>query len=482
MSEKTHVLIVEDTLSLALTYASQLEAAGCVVELAGSGADAQQQLASRHGGQAFDVILLDLGLPDTDGLELMASTPEMTEQTSTVVITADGSINRAINAMRLGAYDFLVKPVAPERLVTTVDRAGERRRLENELVLARQVQRRESFQGFIGASDAMQVVYRAIENVANSKATVFVTGESGTGKEVTAEAIHNVSQRREGRFVAINCGAIPENLLESELFGHVKGAFTGALEHRTGAAKEASGGTLFLDEICEMELKLQVKLLRFLQTGMIQPVGSSRAVPVDVRVICATNRDPLVEMQAGRFREDLFYRLSVLPIELPPLRERDDDVVLLAQGFVDRFSAEENKSFEPLGEAVLTLLRRHRWPGNVRELQNEVRRAVVMSAGPTLSLETLNVTTSASPPGYRTAEANPALDSAPSPSGDDESLAGLSFQGLTLEQIEKMAIENAIARNNGSIPGAARDLAVSPSTLYRKLEKWSVGGATSSLS
>ncbi|MED5295104.1 MAG: sigma-54 dependent transcriptional regulator [Pseudomonadota bacterium] len=474
MSEGTYVLIIEDTVSLALTFAGQLEAAGCTVEMADSGAEARQQLTRSQ--RPFDVILLDLNLPDGDGLELLESTPQMARDSSVVVITADGSISRAIQAMRSGAYDFLVKPVAPERLTTTVVRAGQHRMLEREVQVARRIKKRDRFQGFVGGSDAMQVVYRAIENVANSKATVFVTGESGTGKEVTAEAIHAISQRSKGHFVAINCGAIPENLLESELFGHVKGAFTGALDNRVGAAKEADGGTLFLDEICEMELKLQVKLLRFLQTGMIQRVGSSRPEAVNVRVICATNRDPIAEVQAGRFREDLFYRLSVLPIELPPLRERGDDVVLLAQVFLDRFAAEEGKTFDPLEAAAIRRLQRYGWPGNVRELQNMMRRAVVMSSGPDLSLAPLlpqevSSAPQASPPspvGYGAAQAA----EPPSPGAKPVDVEA-SFDGMTLAQIERLVIERAISLNHGSVPGAARALAVSPSTLYRKLERWS---------
>ncbi|QFU00715.1 Regulatory protein LuxO [Halomonas sp. THAF5a] len=473
MSESTYVLIIEDTVSLALTFAGQLEAAGCTVEMADSGAEARQQLT--RSPRPFDVILLDLNLPDGDGLELLESTPQMARDTSVVVITADGSISRAIQAMRSGAYDFLVKPVAPERLTTTVVRAGQHRMLEREVQVARRIKKRDRFQGFVGGSDAMQVVYRAIENVANSRATVFVTGESGTGKEVTAEAIHAISQRSKGRFVAINCGAIPENLLESELFGHVKGAFTGALDNRVGAAKEADGGTLFLDEICEMELKLQVKLLRFLQTGMIQRVGSCRPEAVNVRVVCATNRDPAAEVQAGRFREDLFYRLSVLPIELPPLRERGDDVVLLAQAFLDRFAAEEGKAFDPLDAAAVDQLRRYAWPGNVRELQNTMRRAVVMNPGPALSLAPL-LPREASPVPQATPASPGGLGAVPSaappldgPSVDPEA----AFDGMTLAQIERRVIERAISLNHGSVPGAARALAVSPSTLYRKLERWS---------
>ncbi|MES1941391.1 Fis family two component sigma54 specific transcriptional regulator [Salinisphaera sp. T5B8] len=464
MNSSLRVLIVEDTASLAMTFAGQLEAVGCEVDVVGDGSEARRLV--EHARQPYDVILLDLKLPDCDGLQLLEMAPEFVEQSSVVVITADGSINRAIQAMRLGAYDFLVKPVAPERLTTTVNRAGERRMLEREVSVARRLNRRERFHGFVGASDAMQAVYRAIENVANSKATVFVTGESGTGKEVTAEAIHQISDRSSGNFVAINCGAIPENLLESELFGHVKGAFTGALENRIGAAKEADGGTLFLDEICEMELKLQVKLLRFLQTGMIQRVGSSRPEAVNVRVICATNRDPAAEVAAGRFREDLFYRLSVLPIELPPLRQRGDDIALLAQSFLDRFAAEENKQFDTLTNELVAQLKRHSWPGNVRELQNAIRRAVVMSAGPQLSLP-------ANVGGEPARAAMTTQTTQPAEAADtDTPLPPSGFDGMTLEEIERWAIERAIERCGGSIPAAARVLDTSPSTLYRKRERW----------
>lgn len=473
MTESPRVLIVEDTASLALTYAGQLEAAGCRVEMAASGAEAGQHLI--RSPQPFDVILLDLGLPDGDGLELLKARPEMVRDSSVVVITADGSINRAIEAMRCGAHDFLVKPTAPERLTTTVVRAGQHRMLEREVQQVRRISRRDRFQGFVGASDAMQAVYRAVENVAASKATVFITGESGTGKEVTAEAIHALSPRSSGRLVAINCGAIPENLLESELFGHVKGAFTGALEHRDGAAREANGGTLFLDEICEMDLKLQVKLLRFLQTGTIQKVGSSRPEAVDVRVICATNRDPALEVREGRFREDLFYRLSVLPIELPPLRERGDDVVVLAQHFLERFAKEEGRTFEPLDAEASEQIRQHPWPGNVRELQNVIRRAVVMSSGTTLSLGALL----AMP--LTTAETLPVSPASASSTSSTASLETpvdhhvdplAAFDGLTLAEIERRIIDRALAHHDHSVPGAARTLGLSPSTLYRKLERW----------
>lgn len=464
MSAAARILVVEDIASLAMTYAAQLEAAGYEVDIADCGAAATAAI-NALGTQAYDVMLLDLQLPDCDGLDWLAAADGLVGKTSVIVVTADGSVTRAIEAMRVGAYDFLVKPLATERLTTTVRNAVERRRLEREVEAGRKLVARDRFEGFVGRSNPMQTVYRAIESVADSRATVFVTGESGTGKEVAAEAIHKSSRRRAKRFVAINCGAIPENLLESELFGHLKGAFTGAVENRVGAAAEADGGTLFLDEICEMELKLQVKLLRFLQTGMIQRVGSSRAEPVDVRVICATNRDPAAEVAAGRFREDLYYRLAVIPLELPPLRERGDDVVLLAQDFLDRFADQEGKHFNPLDEAVANALMANPWPGNVRELQNVIRRAVVMNPGPVLNVTAFSRALPNAASGVVSFGGDPGSDNAPS-------VLGEALAGMTLDAIERWAIEAAIARAGGNMRKAAQTLGLSPSTLYRKRERW----------
>ena len=461
----SRVLVVEDAASLALAYAAQLEEAGREVEVCGTAAEAQA--AMTRGG--FDVVLLDLQLPDGDGLDLLEANKPRMADTSIIVITADGSLNRAVTAMRLGAYDFLVKPVAGERLLTTVRNAAERGQLSREVKAVKSQAGREGFHGFVGRAPVMQAVYRAIENVSDSNATVFITGESGTGKEVAAEAIHEAGRRAPRPFVAVNCGAIPENLLESELFGHVKGSFTGAVENRVGAAKEADGGTLFLDEICEMELKLQVKLLRFLQTGMIQRVGSSRPEPVDVRVVCATNRNPALEVAEGRFREDLFYRLNVIPLELPPLRARGDDVRLLAEAFMRRFGADEQRELDSLSPASMDYLDRHSWPGNVRELQNAVRRAVVMGSGPELDLQPALRPTGASP-----LTATPTVD----PMEDAERPTATSLKDqiaqMTMDQIERAAIDAHIERAGGNVSRAARNLKVSPSTIYRKLERWNL--------
>ncbi|MDY7097712.1 MAG: sigma-54 dependent transcriptional regulator [Pseudomonadota bacterium] len=474
------VLIVEDSASLALGYAAQLEDAGHEVSLCETLAEARKALSS----DAYDTVLLDLQLPDGDGLTLFDALPSSKGNPAILVVTADGSLKRAITAMRLGAYDFLVKPVSGARLLNTVESAAEQSRLASETPSKTQSASAiepDGFHGFIGRSPPMKMVFKTIESVADSKATVFVTGESGTGKEVTAEAIHSASKRHAGPFVAINCGAIPENLLESELFGHVKGAFTGAVENRIGAAKAADGGTLFLDEICEMDLKLQVKLLRFLQTGMIQRVGSSAVEPVNVRIVCATNRDPEREVAEGRFREDLFYRLNVIPISLPALRDRGDDIVLIATTLLHRIAKEEGREITGFSKSGETYLKQHSWPGNVRELQNALRRAVITGTGSKVEF------IGAPPPAPRPREfaptAQPAsmVPSVPStmvaePDGEvleaAPPAAFADFSGMTLEQVEKLAIEQAIARNAGNITQAAKSLGVSPSTIYRKIERW----------
>ncbi|NNE50705.1 MAG: sigma-54-dependent Fis family transcriptional regulator [Altererythrobacter sp.] len=464
-------MIVEDSASLALGYAAQLEDAGHEVSLCETLSEARRSLSS----DAFNVVLLDLQLPDGDGLTLFDALSTSKGHPSVIVVTADGSLNRAIAAMRLGAYDFLVKPVSGTRLLSTVNNAAEQTgRAEPEVITHSVAEGDEdTFHGFIGKSPAMKAVFRTIESVADSKATVFVTGESGTGKEVTAEAIHSASKRRSGPFVAINCGAIPENLLESELFGHVKGAFTGAVENRIGAAKAADGGTLFLDEICEMELKLQVKLLRFLQTGMIQRVGSSAAEPVNVRIVCATNRNPEREVAEGRFREDLYYRLNVIPISLPALRERGDDIPLIASRLAEQIAVEEGRKFSGFTKASEVHLQQHDWPGNVRELQNSLRRGIITGSGSKIEFSEFSQqaarATHVSAPLFATAH----NDFSPEPTQEPRNAAVADFTGMSLEQVERLAIEQAIARSSGNIVQAARSLGVSPSTIYRKLDRWS---------
>jgi len=305
----------------------------------------------------------------------------------------------------------------------------------------------------------MQQVYRTIDSAASSKASIFITGESGTGKEVCAEAIHAASKRGDKPFIAINCAAIPKDLIESELFGHVKGAFTGAATDRQGAAELADGGTLFLDELCEMDLDLQTKLLRFIQTGTFQKVGSSKMKSVDVRFVCATNRDPWKEVQEGRFREDLYYRLYVIPLHLPPLRERGEDVIEIAYSLLGYMSVEEGKAFVRFAQEVLDRFNQYEWPGNVRQLQNVLRNVVVLNNGKEITLNML-------PPPLN------------QPIENSLRLKEKQSEDITVKDIfplwitEKTAIEQAIKACDGNIPRAAGFLDVSPSTIYRKLQAW----------
>ena len=372
------LLLVEDTASLSLLYRSVLSRAGYAVETAGTLAEAREAYRRVRP----QIMLLDLQLPDGDGIELLGELGRESPEARVIVITANGSINRAVQAMRAGAFDFLVKPFDEARLLSAVANAG-----ATLAPLGDEAEESPAagFQGFIGRSPPMDEIYRMVRSIGRSTATVFITGESGTGKEVCARAIHAVSARAKKPFVPLNCAAIPRDLLESEVFGHLRGAFTGALSDKPGAAAVANGGTLFLDEICEMDLSLQTKLLRFLQTSTIQPVGAARPIPVDVRIVCATNRDPAEEVRAGRFREDLFYRLHVVPIHMPPLRARPEDIVAIAEASLASYAAEEGKSFTGFAPEVRAILTTRPWPGNVRQLLNVVRNIVVLHDGPTVT-------------------------------------------------------------------------------------------------
>jgi len=454
-AEAPPLLLIEDTPSLQMVYEQVLRSAGHVVRSEATGAAGLTAFRRLRPG----VVLLDLMLPDCDGLDLMRSFLGELPETRVIVITANGSINKAVAAMRAGAHEFLVKPFDEARLLNSV---------KNALEAARPAAASAPPPGngaFVGASEAMQAVYGKIASVARSMATVFITGESGTGKELCAQAVHDQSNRARGAFIALNCGAIPADLLESEVFGHLKGAFTGAISDKPGAAAAADGGTLFLDEVCEMDLNLQTKLLRFLQTSQIQPVGAARPRKVDVRIVCATNRDPLEEVRKGRFREDLYYRLHVVPIHMPPLRARGTDVLAIAEQALRRFSAEEGKQFEGLSPEVADLFLRLPWPGNVRQLLNVMRNVVVLHGGPRVTLAMLPLEL------HHHAELAPAAGAAPAPS---VTLAGLV--GKPLAEIERLVIEATIAQHGGSVPRAARVLDVSPSTIYRKLEAWARAG------
>ncbi len=458
------VLLVEDTLSLQMVYRSILATAGHRVAVAGTAAEGLEQFRAHRPL----VVLLDLILPDRDGLEVMRDIQELQPETRVIAITANGSVNRAVEAMRAGAHDFLVKPFDEGRFLSAVQNAlaeaNPREPAKSEpITRSRDPGEVAEGSGFIGSSDAMERIHSTINSVARSMATVFITGESGTGKELCALAVHANSNRASGPFIALNCGAIPQDLLESEVFGHMKGSFTGAISDKQGAATAADGGTLFLDEICEMAPALQTKLLRFLQTSTVQPVGATRPRKVNVRIVCATNRDPLDAVRRGHFREDLYYRLYVVPIHMPPLRDRGQDIIEIAEAALTRFAQEEGRDFHGLDPAVRNLMLSLPWPGNVRQLLNVMRNVVVLNPGGWVTPDML-------PPGLadegREAEPQPTALATPNALGLD------SLIGLPLAEAERRLIEATLALHGGSIPKAARVLDVSPSTLYRKIEGW----------
>ena len=481
------VLLVEDTPSLSMVYQSVLKKVGLDVTAVYSARDA----LSTFSKQPTRVVLLDLMLPDGNGLDVLRDIHMKSPDTRVLVITADGSINRAVEAMRGGAFDFLVKPFDDRRLLGAVENAIASLEMDDDAAMAglHTAETAETLGEFVGSSQRMREIYAMIRNIGRSTATVFITGESGTGKEIAAQAIHDQSTRRNGPFVPINCGAIPKDLLESEVFGHLKGSFTGAIANKIGAAAAADGGTLFLDEVCEMDLALQPKLLRFLQTSMIQPVGAVEPRKVDVRIVCATNRDPALEVEEQRFREDLYYRLHVVPIIMPPLRDRGGDVIEIAESLLARFADEEGKTFTRLSDKVRAALEEYHWPGNVRQLQNVLRHAVVLYDGPEVTLDMLPaavVTTPVTRPTLvespaHSAEVTPIADYARTAefrhaNGHAAETTGIeslqSMVGITLAEMEREFIELTIRQCDGSIPRAARMLDVSPSTLYRKREAW----------
>lgn len=454
------VLLIEDTLSLQIAYRGMLAAAGYRILVASTAAEGMEQFASGSP----EIVLLDLMLPDRDGIDLMRDMLRLRPATRIIAITANGTVNRAVEAIRAGAHEFLVKPFDAPRLILALQNAVRRGEAAAPPPAARTARIPDLVGGFLGSSEAMDRVKGKIASVAGSMATVFITGESGTGKELCALAVHQQSARANGPFIALNCGAIPQDLLESEVFGHMKGSFTGAISDKPGAAAAADGGTLFLDEVCEMVSALQTKLLRFLQTSSVLPVGATRPRKVNVRIVCATNQNPMEAVRRGQFREDLFYRLYVVPIDMPPLRERGEDVIEIAEAALRHFAAEEGRVFDGLSPEVRGLFRAHPWPGNVRQLLNVIRNVVVLNDGGIVTADMLPeslVQTAATgglaPP--------PAL---PRPAEDDP------FAGMTLAEVERRAVMAAIERHAGSVPRAARELDVAPSTLYRKLSAWGI--------
>ena len=383
-----HILIVDDEENFRHMLSVILKKENYEVETASNGEEGLKKVAL----SPFDQILCDIRMPQMDGMEFLKKAQKTGVEATIIMMSAYGTIDTAIEAMKLGAYDYISKPFKPDEIILTLKKAEERERLrkENEL-LRKEVQKEYSFKNILSKNEKMLNIFEVIKKVAPYKSTILITGESGTGKELIARALHYNSDRSQLPFIPVNCGAIPENLLESELFGHVKGAFTDAIRTKKGLFEEADGGTLFLDEIGELPPPLQVKLLRVLQDGEIRRVGESKSIQIDVRIITATVKDLLKEVNEGRFREDLFYRLNVLPIHIPPLRERKEDIPLLVHHFINKYSQSMNKNVAGITPNALEALLNYKWYGNVRELENTIERAIVLTDRESIELENLPI-------------------------------------------------------------------------------------------
>ncbi len=376
------VLVVEDNPVEAEVLQEILQEAGYHTEVAFDGEEGIKKLEHNF----YDIVITDLSMPRLTGMEVLDYVVNHAQETVCIILTGHGSIKSAVEAIKKGAYDYLTKPLRRDEILLVLEKALDTRRLrrENEY-LRKQLWKEQGYGEIIGKSVPMKRVFSLIERVADTDSTVLILGESGTGKELVARAIHQASSRRKGPFVPVNCGAIPEELLESELFGHEKGAFTGAIKTRLGRFELAHGGTIFLDEIAEMSPKLQVKLLRVLQEKTIERVGGTHTISIDIRIIAATNKNLEEEVQKKNFREDLYYRLNVIPIYLPPLRERKDDIPLLVNHFIQKFNQQKRRDIQGIEPEALDLLLRHDWPGNVRELENVIERMVILAEEETIT-------------------------------------------------------------------------------------------------
>ncbi len=444
------ILVVDDEVNARAALAELLRDEGYEVETA---ADAFKALGKVEAF-APDVVLTDLKMPGMDGVELVTRLAATEQPPAMVVMTAFGAVQSAVAAMRAGALDYLTKPLDFEELLVVLDKVSRHHALVREAAQLRaRLRDRVAPSSIVGDGPAMQRVFEVVDQVAPSRASVMLTGESGTGKELIASAIHQRSPRAAGPFVKLHCAALAESLLESELFGHERGAFTGAVGRRDGRFSQADGGTLLLDEIGEISPAIQVKLLRFLQEHEFERVGGDQTIRVDVRIIAATNRDLAKEVAAGRFREDLFYRLNVVAIELPPLRDRRDDIPALAQFFLQRCAAANGKAIDAFDPACLAALREHDWPGNVRELENAIERAVVMTTGTVLEARHL-------PPSVR-------------PSAPRDAVAGAPpIPGSTMAAIERFAITRTLEATGGSTSKAAEVLGLSTRKIQYRLHEY----------
>ncbi len=449
MNTQPLILVAEDEDLMRAILSGLLEDAGYRVALAASAEEALE----RFTAEDVAVTLTDIRMAGMDGLALLDRVKDIDPEALVVVMTAYSSVDSAVAALRKGAYDYVTKPFVNEDLLQSLRNALRQRELFREnRALRRELDRRYSFSEIVGTSEALQSVFRLVEKVAATNTNILIQGESGTGKELVARAIHHHSPREGRPFVAINCGALPETLLESELFGHTKGAFTGAVAARPGLLRAAEGGTVFLDEIGEITPAMQVRLLRAVQEHEVLPVGANAPVHFDARIICATNRDLEKEVAAGRFREDLFYRLNVIELHLPPLRERREDIPLLVRHFVARTAAEQSQPEKPFPREAMAAMINYAWPGNVRELQNAVERAFTLS-GDEIDLDSL-------PPRVREA------------AGGAQAVRDPDGLRPTLAEVERRYLFETMASVNQDKARAANILGIDLSTLYRKLKRY----------
>lgn len=476
------ILIVDDDPVQRRLLEAAISRSGMTVITAPGGGPALDLINGPKGDQ-IALILLDLIMPDIDGLEVLAKVRVSHPELPVIVLTAKGGIDSAVEAMRAGANDFLVKPASPERIAVSIRNQLKIGTLAGEITrLKKKTDNRLTFDDLIAKSDEMKQVARLGVRAAQSTIPILIEGESGVGKELVARAIQGSSDRSGRPFVTVNCGAIPENLIESILFGHEKGSFTGASERHLGKFQEADGGTLFLDEIGELRLDMQVKLLRALQEGEVDPVGAKRPVKVDVRIISATNRDLAELTKEGRFREDLFYRLNVFPIYVPPIRERKDDVPALARHFITRFAIEEHKPVAGMTPEAADLIERYSWPGNVRQLENTIFRAVVLCDGSLLDVCDFPQIAAAMGVENRPrraatvadAQAMAAATFAPAIPQSPYTISMVDGAGhmRKMDEMESEIIRTAISRYDGHMSEIARRLGIGRSTLYRKLKEF----------
>ena len=450
MTQVAHILVVDDEVNIRNALVTMLEKKGHQVRGVGTGEEALEQLEAA----TVDLVITDLRMPGIGGMEFLRRLKDSRPDTDVVVMTAYGSIDTAVEAMRYGAYDYLTKPIDRERFPVVIDKALERHALARENKQLRdRLETRVRFDQMVGESEPMQRVYSLVEMVADSAVTVLLTGESGTGKELVARAIHNKSARANGPFVTLNCGALPENLFESELFGYEKGAFTGAMTTKVGRFELADGGTLLLDEVGELSLKSQVDFLRVLETKEFRRLGGTKLIRVDTRIVAATNRNLEESVKEGDFRDDLYYRLNVVPIRLPPLRERADDIPLLVERFLAEFSSQHHREPKDVPREAMRLLRLYAWPGNIRQLRNLMERLVVTVKDSTLQPEHLPEEIQVSK------EDTPTM---------------LVTLGSSLEEIEREAIRRTLAEVTNHRERAAKLLGISLRALQYKIKEYGI--------